>query len=425
MPTARELLEQADALMRRNRIAVPDDIPVLTDSVSPRPVFRVPLRPSPESPPVVLDDEPEIIPTLTEEASAGAAPPAGEMIAEGEPSDWLDLDEGEPSVTGRAPDSVLSVPKVPDETARAIAHFDDEGEASEAPVIAEEEASFEDEEAPFAGDGVLPPMEEIEIPPAAEALFDEEFGDAPVDVADAADEPPVVPEPALPAALADEPALPQSHDEMARAGAEAEAADEAEAEVADEAEDTDAEEYADTVAPAIEPLPALAAETEMVIDAPAAVAWNVEAALTAPDVAADVTPVDEVVAAVAAAPIAAAHDESHTFAATPATEADEPALAAAPAAALVAAPAPPSAPAPDDARWVAMAEEVRMQVLQRIDLFTDTGLREQLGRRLQPIVDRASADLVATINQHVGELLRAYVAEAIEREIESWRRSTK
>ena len=62
-----------------------------------------------------------------------------------------------------------------------------------------------------------------------------------------------------------------------------------------------------------------------------------------------------------------------------------------------------------------------MQVLQRIDLFTDTGLRVQLAARLQPIVDRASADLVATINQHVGMLLRSYVAEAIEREIEKWR----
>ena len=76
----------------------------------------------------------------------------------------------------------------------------------------------------------------------------------------------------------------------------------------------------------------------------------------------------------------------------------------------------------DQARWDAVAEEIRMQVLQRIDLFTDTGLREQLGSRLKPIVDRASADLVATINQHVGELLRAYVAEAIEREIEQWRK---
>jgi hypothetical protein len=84
-------------------------------------------------------------------------------------------------------------------------------------------------------------------------------------------------------------------------------------------------------------------------------------------------------------------------------------------------PSPAERQAAEDARWASMAEEIRMQVLQRIDLFTDTGLRDQLGTRLQPIVDRASADLVATINQHVGELLRAYVAEAIEREIESWR----
>lgn len=63
-----------------------------------------------------------------------------------------------------------------------------------------------------------------------------------------------------------------------------------------------------------------------------------------------------------------------------------------------------------------------MQVLQRIDLFTDTGLRDQLAQRLQPIADRASADFVAAINLHVGDLLRTYVAEAIEREIERWRR---
>ncbi len=88
----------------------------------------------------------------------------------------------------------------------------------------------------------------------------------------------------------------------------------------------------------------------------------------------------------------------------------------------------PSAPVPspdngdlDAARWVTLAEDVRMQVLQRIDIFTDTGLQEQLTARLQPIVDRASADLVATINQQVGQLLRGYVAEAIEREIEKWR----
>jgi hypothetical protein len=68
-----------------------------------------------------------------------------------------------------------------------------------------------------------------------------------------------------------------------------------------------------------------------------------------------------------------------------------------------------------------LIEDVRMQVLQRIDMFTDTGLREQLGERLKPIVDKASAELVATINQHVGELLRTYVAEAIERELDRLR----
>jgi len=89
---------------------------------------------------------------------------------------------------------------------------------------------------------------------------------------------------------------------------------------------------------------------------------------------------------------------------------------------VAAAPAAPSGGVdPDAARWSALAEEVRMQVLQRIDIFTDTGLQEQLTARVQPIVDRASADLVATINRQMGQLLRAYVAEAIEREIEKWR----
>jgi len=77
---------------------------------------------------------------------------------------------------------------------------------------------------------------------------------------------------------------------------------------------------------------------------------------------------------------------------------------------------------PGSPAWEAMAEEIRMQVLQRLDLFTDTGMRDQLGARLQPIVARASAELVETINQALGELVRGYVAEAIEREIESWRK---
>ena len=90
-----------------------------------------------------------------------------------------------------------------------------------------------------------------------------------------------------------------------------------------------------------------------------------------------------------------------------------------------AAPVPPPAalcaPADDWARWEALADEIRMEVLQRIEIFTEAGLRERLGVHLQPIVDRASAELVATVNEQVGGLLRAYIAEVIEREIESRR----
>lgn len=81
----------------------------------------------------------------------------------------------------------------------------------------------------------------------------------------------------------------------------------------------------------------------------------------------------------------------------------------------------PSAPEADDERWRALAEQISMQVLQRIDLFTDTGLKAQLASHLEPIVAQASAELVRAINEHVGKLIRSYVAEAIEREIEAWR----
>jgi hypothetical protein len=83
-------------------------------------------------------------------------------------------------------------------------------------------------------------------------------------------------------------------------------------------------------------------------------------------------------------------------------------------------PEPPAAESEE--RWQALAEQVSMQVLQRLDLFTDTGLKDQLTHHLQPIVDRASAELVASINEQVGKLVRSYVAEAIEREIAQWRR---
>jgi hypothetical protein len=98
------------------------------------------------------------------------------------------------------------------------------------------------------------------------------------------------------------------------------------------------------------------------------------------------------------------------------------AAASNPPAAAAASTAPvPAAGSDEWARWEVLADEIRMQVLQRIDIFTDTRLRDQLSAQLQPIVDRASAEMVATINAHVGGLLRAHIAEAIEREIEKWR----
>jgi hypothetical protein len=84
-----------------------------------------------------------------------------------------------------------------------------------------------------------------------------------------------------------------------------------------------------------------------------------------------------------------------------------------------------AAVAGDDERWRALAEQISMQVLQRLDLFVDTGLKAQLAAHLQPIVARASAELVETINDHVGQLVRTYVAEAIEREIAQWRQQNK
>jgi hypothetical protein len=86
-----------------------------------------------------------------------------------------------------------------------------------------------------------------------------------------------------------------------------------------------------------------------------------------------------------------------------------------------------AAPTPevgDAERWRALSEQISMQVLQRLDLFVDTGLKAQLAAHLQPIVARAGAELVEAINDHVGHLVRSYVAEAVEREIAQWRQGS-
>ena len=357
MPTARELLEQADALMRRNRSAMIDDIPVLTDSVPatsvPRALrSRVPAARAPVVPPPPAADP---IPTLTERVAPSPPPAKDAVVEEGEPSDWLQLGAGEPSIIGEAPDSIAIVPPLP-----------------QAPPVTEEivlkapseaEKSFDDElalrmvpAAPPPDDGPTPAIEEP--PPSAAALAAAyEHVEAPSEVPFVEDEM-LLGEPTIPAAAEEAPVDAREED---LAGAREEGA---ESSGWGEAEDADVE--------------ASAVET-------------------------------------AGEPPAAAEAPQRT------PEPFEDALLGAPLETTAALAAAASA---ESARWSSMAEEIRVQVLQRIDLFTDTGLREQLGARLQPIVDRASADLVATINQHVGELLRAYVAEAIEREIESWRRNT-
>jgi hypothetical protein len=79
----------------------------------------------------------------------------------------------------------------------------------------------------------------------------------------------------------------------------------------------------------------------------------------------------------------------------------------------------------EEERWRALAEQISMQVLQRLDLFVDTGLKVQLAAHLQPIVARAGTELVEAINDHVGQLVRSYIAEAIEREIAQWRQGQR
>ena len=112
MPTARELLEQADALMRRNRAAVDDDIPILTDAVpsalEAKSRFAPPLRPVPDDSP----DDSGDVPLLTDEVEEIDAKAIDASVDEGEPSVWLDFDEAEPSVIGDAPDSIAIVPPV-------------------------------------------------------------------------------------------------------------------------------------------------------------------------------------------------------------------------------------------------------------------------------------------------------------------------
>ena len=300
MPTARELLEQADALMRRNR-GTGVDIPVLTDAV-PEPLASTEAQ---AEIPVLTDQVEEV---FVDAVPVPAQPPVLELVSgpmlEGDPSDWLVMDTIDPafhSVTGKAPDTLAVVPPV---TLRAV-----------------------------------------------ETLTDVDLPKLPVTLKAAGSQP--TPPPAGSKAVqASQPTLVETS-------------------------------LAET--PLVETPP---------VEIPAA-------EIAAAEMPATETPAAEI----------------------PAAEIPPVEIAAPEIAFIQPVPGASAAVSPsDDERWRTLADQVSMQVLQRIDLFTDTGLKEQLAHHLQPIVARAGAELVSAINDQVGKLLRAYVAEAIEREIAQWRR---
>ena len=366
MPTARELLEQADALMRRNRTGEAREVPprMTTQSpefriatpraapaASPRTIQREPIAPSiartalpvdpidslapppaEASPAVEVSPPDDDFPLLTEavddrvdEPEAANAPLEGladdvpvltdaveeidvgivDESARGEPSFWELTARGETSVLGPAPDSVIVVPPV---------HHDAPAVPPQSPPAGRDPLGLDQ-----------PPGDESPIPPDSEP------------------------------------------DERADAAAESTRV-------------TDAEEAPAAQAFVVSPLDDLHVEDVR--------GEHLEAVRSATTIVVEPRPAFEA----RVSPV------------------DDPA------------PERPAAPSEQDQQRIReIAEEIGMQVLQRIDIFSDTALRGQLGDRLQPVVERAAAELAAAINEHVGELLRAQIAEAIEREMDRFR----
>ena len=118
-------------------------------------------------------------------------------------------------------------------------------------------------------------------------------------------------------------------------------------------------------------------------------------------------------------------DAGAHVAAAPHADAVVPDLASAPLVHQTPAPqeASPRATDADDPHWNMLAEQIRTEVLQSLALMSDGVVQRELARQLQPIVDRASAELVASIHREAGNILRDYVAQAVERAIEQRRRA--
>ena len=98
MPSARELLAEADALMRRNRArAINTEIPELTEAVAE--LVRAPL-------PTLLADVPELTDAVEEIEIASIAEMPDDK---GESSSWLHFDPDHTSSLLRAPGTIAGV----------------------------------------------------------------------------------------------------------------------------------------------------------------------------------------------------------------------------------------------------------------------------------------------------------------------------
>ena len=385
MASARELLEQADALMRRNRGRVQvDDVPVLVDAVVA--TTATPARPAvpPADQAPVEAESLDEIPLLTDIVEEIEAPT---VVEEGEPSLWLE----QPHRAQMSEDDSLLALRTP-----ASGEIAEPAGESARPA----EVAFE---AHQAVEGKEPTFDTVEGFPTEsdQGLVESEIALASVEQT---------------AAETVEPGVAQSIDGFEPESVEQTAPEAVERFASESAERTSPEgvsqftsESVDRFAPgtieAIGDAEREAIDSEVLIAAaeegpPMDALGEDDAEASAPQFADDnplPSPDDDAVAENDEAPAAALADGAEAGAAFD--------------------------PAAEKARLDALAEEIGMQVLQRVDLFTDTGLRQQLAARLQPIVDRASAELVASISQQVGVLLRAYVSEAIEREIENLRSS--
>ena len=75
-------------------------------------------------------------------------------------------------------------------------------------------------------------------------------------------------------------------------------------------------------------------------------------------------------------------------------------------------------PEQEERRYREIAEQVYAQVLQNLDLYTEKALQQHLAMHLQPIVERVGKEVLTAVNAQVGQLLREFIAQAIEKEID-------